>query len=229
MDWERITGNTEVDSHKIASGWPTIRELMAIRTFYDQVDSGCLWQYNPLLKMPKIGNLKGRVMKAAFASMATLLLLFSVAQAQPGSNSTKSVDDFFRDFAADWARHDPSLATSTRYFTGEEQDRVERQLTPRTLAWKRDRIQRARQGLVQLQKFDRSKMTETQRVSAEVMRWQLQNIVDEERFLDYTFPTAAAFWCQCRSRKLSGNCSSCSDSQRRGKLCCGARPDPNPA
>jgi hypothetical protein len=98
-------------------------------------------------------------MKAAFASTVTLLLLISAVQAQPGSNPTKSVDDFFRDFAADWVRHDPGLATSTRYFKGEEQDRLERQLTSQTLAWKRDRIQRAREGLAQFEKFDRSKMT----------------------------------------------------------------------
>src|SRR4051812_5118042 len=80
-----------------------------------------------------------------------------------------TIDDFFRDFTADWVRHDPSLATSARYFTGEEQDRLERQLTPETQAWKRDRIRRARQGLAELLKFDRARMTELQRVSAELM------------------------------------------------------------
>ena len=56
------------------------------------------------------------------------------------------------------------------------------------MVYKRDRIRRAKQGLTELRKFDRSKMTEEQRVSADVMQWQLQMIVDEERYLDYTFP-----------------------------------------
>ena len=68
------------------------------------------------------------------------------ALAQNSPSPTPSMDDFFRDFTADWVRHDPNLATSARYFSGDEQDRLERQLTPQTLDWKRDRIQRARQG-----------------------------------------------------------------------------------
>jgi uncharacterized protein (DUF885 family) len=104
----------------------------------------------------------------------------------PAPEST--IDDFFRTFTDDWVRHDPNLATSTRYFTGEEQDRLERQLRPETQAWKRDRIRRARQGLAELRKFDRARMTDTQRVSADLMRWQLDTVVREEPYLDFTFP-----------------------------------------
>src|SRR5207253_4569385 len=116
------------------------------------------------------------------AVLAALLIPLSIP-AQP-----RSIDDFFRDFSAEWVRHDPFLATFTRYFAGQEQERLERQLTPRTRTYRRDRIQRAKQGLAELRKFDRSKMTETQRASADLMQWQLQIIVDEESYLDYTFP-----------------------------------------
>jgi len=109
------------------------------------------------------------------------------AQEQP-SPSVRTIDDFFRDFTADWIRHDSNLATSTRYFSGDEQDRLERELTPRTLEWRRDRIQRARQGLAELRRFDRSRMTELQRVSADVMDWQLNIVVRGEPYLDYVFP-----------------------------------------
>src|SRR5580704_14287376 len=104
------------------------------------------------------------------------------------SLNTPNIDDFFRDFTADWVRHDPNQATSARYFSGDEQDRLERELTPQTLAWKRDRIQRARHGVAGLRKFDNGPLTETQRVSAEVMEWQLNEVVREEPFLDYSFP-----------------------------------------
>jgi uncharacterized protein (DUF885 family) len=104
------------------------------------------------------------------------------------SLNTPNIDDFFRDFTADWVRHDPNQATSARYFSGDEQDRLERELTPQTLAWKRDRIQRARQGLAELGKFNRSSFTETQRISADLMQWQLNEVVREEPFFDYTFP-----------------------------------------
>ena len=88
----------------------------------------------------------------------------------------------------DWVRINPNLATSLRYFTGEEQDRLERQLTPLTLASARQRLQVARKGLAELRKFDRTGMTETQRVSAEVMKWQLEMVVAEEPYWDYSFP-----------------------------------------
>jgi uncharacterized protein (DUF885 family) len=119
-------------------------------------------------------------------TLFALALLVSFALMLPAQD--RNVDDFFRDFTADWVRHDPNLATRTRYFSGDEQDRLERQLTPLTVDWRRERIQRARQGLAELGKFDRTRMTETQRVSAEVMQWQLGVIVREEPYLDYTFP-----------------------------------------
>ena len=75
-----------------------------------------------------------------------------------------------------------------RYFTGEEQDRLERQLTPLTIASARQRLQVARKGLTDLSKFDRAGMTETQRISAEVMKWQLEMVVAEEPYWDYSLP-----------------------------------------
>lgn len=110
--------------------------------------------------------------------------LFNVAQAQDG----RDIDQFFRDFTADWVRQDPNLATGARYFTGSEQEQLERQLTPHTLAWKRERIRRARRGLAELRKFDRARMTDAQKLSADVMEWQLDTLVREESYFDYAFP-----------------------------------------
>jgi uncharacterized protein (DUF885 family) len=117
------------------------------------------------------------------AAATTLLLVVAALPAQQ-----RNVDEFFRDFTADWVRHDADLATRTRYFTGTEQDRVERRLRPWTLEWKKERIERAKQGLAQLRKFDRAKMSEVQQVSADLMQWQLQIVADEQPYLDYTFP-----------------------------------------
>ena len=103
-------------------------------------------------------------------------------------NSTRTIEDFFRDFTAEWVRTNPGLATSLRYFTGDEQDRLERQLTPLTIAAARGRLQLARKGLAELREFDRSGMTETQRVSAAVMAWQLETAAAEEPYFDYSFP-----------------------------------------
>src|SRR5262245_32140415 len=99
-----------------------------------------------------------------------------------------SIEDFYRDFTAEWVRGNPNLATASRYFTGDEQDRLERQLTPETDAYRRSRIQLARKGLAELEKFDRAKMSPSQQTSADLMQWQLQTAVDEERYLDFAFP-----------------------------------------
>ena len=52
-------------------------------------------------------------------------LIAVLTQVVPAQQST--LENFFSDFSADWVRHDPSLATATRYFTGDEQNRLERQ------------------------------------------------------------------------------------------------------
>src|ERR1035438_2577356 len=101
---------------------------------------------------------------------------------------TPNIDDFFRDLTADWIRHDPSLATRANYFTGDERDRLARQLTPRTLEWRHDRILRARRALAELGKFDRTRMTELQLVSTELLNWQLDTVIREEPYLDYDYP-----------------------------------------
>lgn len=108
-----------------------------------------------------------------------------VVQAQ---NSSPDIDAFFESFTAQWVRGNPDLATAIRYFSGEEQDRLERQLTPQTQRHSEDRIRLARKGLSELRKFDRSRLTETQRVSAELMEWQLEAISRAAPYLDYSFP-----------------------------------------
>jgi uncharacterized protein (DUF885 family) len=112
-----------------------------------------------------------------------LLAVLVVSQ----STSATNVDDFFRMFTDEWVQANPDQAMSARYFGGEVQDRLDRQITPVTAAYKRSRIQLAKRGLGELRKFNRSAMPDAQRVSAELMEWQLDNIVQEEPFLDYTF------------------------------------------
>ena len=114
---------------------------------------------------------------------AVAILLFAAPLAR-----SASIDEFFETFTAEWVRGDPDLATAIRYFSGEEQARLERQLTPRTQAHSKERIALARSGLKDLGTFDHTKLDATQRVSAGLMQWQLKAIVKEEPYLDYSFP-----------------------------------------
>ena len=123
-----------------------------------------------------------------FTLLSCALLAPSLSFAQAAPTKGSAVDTFFARFADEWVRANPDLAASSRYFSGEEQNRLEQQLTPRTRVYTVERIKQARKGLADLQKFDRSKMTEAQRLSADLMQWQLQTIVDSEAYLDFDFP-----------------------------------------
>jgi len=113
-----------------------------------------------------------------------LLALPALAQAQGSSN----IEQFFDTFTADWVRRDPDLATATRYFSGAEQDRLEQQLTPNTRAFELERVALAKRGLNELAKFDTAKLTESQRLSAQLMHWMLDSVVRGDEYSDYRFP-----------------------------------------
>ena len=113
-----------------------------------------------------------------------LLALPALARAQGSSN----IEQFFDTFTADWVRRDPDLATATRYFSGAEQDRLEQQLTPNTRAFELERVALAKRGLNELAKFDTAKLTESQRLSAQLMHWMLDSVVRGDEYSDYRFP-----------------------------------------
>jgi uncharacterized protein (DUF885 family) len=100
----------------------------------------------------------------------------------------RDLDAFFSEFADEWVRNTPNLAVSNRYFAGDEQARLERDLTRFDDRYQRERVERARRGLASLAEFDRVMMEEAQRLSADVLRYQLQTIVDGEPYRAYIFP-----------------------------------------
>ena len=100
----------------------------------------------------------------------------------------RTVADFFRDFTAEWIRSNPNQAAATRYFSGAEQDQFEQQLSPETPEFRHARVVLAQKGLAELATFDPARMSETERVSADLMTWQLAVVVDGEKYRDYSFP-----------------------------------------
>lgn len=127
-----------------------------------------------------------RVFARASVVVAATLALTAMAPDVKGQGRTISA--FFDDFSAEWMRRRPSQSTQSRYFSGAEQDRLDRQLTPETAEWKRGTVEQARRGLTELAAFDRSRMGDTERVSADLMQWQLQIIVEGEPYFDHDFP-----------------------------------------
>ncbi|MDP3516622.1 MAG: DUF885 domain-containing protein [Pseudohongiella sp.] len=116
-------------------------------------------------------------------TMCAIPLAVSLAHAQP-----LPIEEFFESFTAEWVRANPNLAISTGYFTGEEQRLLEQQLTPMGPAQRQAQLERARRGLQELAQFDLNSLPDSLRISAEVMQWQLQMIVEGEPFEDFDFP-----------------------------------------
>ncbi len=104
-------------------------------------------------------------------------------------------DAWVDDFSAEWMRADPMGATEAQYFEGAEQDALDRLLTPNTAAARAASIARARDGLARLGQFERSSLSPTQRVSADMLAWQLDTIVRSEPFADHDF-VFNQFWGQ---------------------------------
>src|SRR6266545_6170776 len=117
--------------------------------------------------------------------LATLVTL--AASSYPHAQAA-SIDDFFHTFTDEWMRMNPNAATSARYFTGAEQDALETEMTPLTREWRQRRAALARRGLADLKTFERARLTPAQRVSADLMQWQLAIAADGEKFEDFTFP-----------------------------------------
>ena len=111
------------------------------------------------------------------------LLAFAVPSAQQ-----PAIDDFFRELSDGWVRLNPNIAVSTRYFSGEEQDRLERQISSYTDAVERQRLDYIERGRQQLARFDRSRLTDAQRLSADLLRYHLQSYLDWAKYDDYMFP-----------------------------------------
>lgn len=116
-------------------------------------------------------------------AFAILLAFSTFARAATDSAFNAWVDSL----AADWMRADPESATDHQYFTGAEQDALDRLLTPNTREARAVRVARARQGLAELKKFDRARLDPTQRISAAMLEWQLDDVVRGEPFSDYSF------------------------------------------
>jgi uncharacterized protein (DUF885 family) len=113
----------------------------------------------------------------------TLAAASPLAAAGPGD-----IDSFFDDFFQKWVRADPERATALRLFSGQEQDRLDSLLTPIGDDAAHARIARAKEGLAGLRRFDRSKLTAEQRLSADMFEYQLSDIAAEEPYLAYDFP-----------------------------------------
>ncbi len=119
-------------------------------------------------------------------NLSRLLLL--LAMAAPSLFAADPAFDAWADaLTTDTVRANPTTATATQYFSGAEQDALDRQLTPITKSYRMARVTAAKKALGELAKFDRSKLDAQQRTSAAVIDWSLSGVVNAEPFADFNF------------------------------------------
>jgi len=125
-----------------------------------------------------------------FRNPTTILLPFVLlyCSISPVSAQSPVLEAFFNDFTDTWVRSNPNQAVSAAYFTGEEQNRMEQQLTPQTRAWEHEQAALARSGLDQLAALDHTTFSIGQSLAAEVMQWQLETVIADDAWGDNAFP-----------------------------------------
>ena len=84
-------------------------------------------------------------MTPALRRLSLLLVALLGACAEPPPPAPRappaaSIDEFFQRFTDGWVRRNPNLAISTRYFEGEEQDLLSREITPVSRAYQLEMI-----------------------------------------------------------------------------------------
>ncbi len=126
--------------------------------------------------------------------LLVLLALFTTCLAGLGRAAAPSFDQWADDFAVRWVKQNPQFATRAQYFSGVEQDALDRQLTlggafGQTYGVKaaQERAALAREGLQALAGFPDAGLTPAQRTSAAIIKWTLEDAVRSAQFAQQTF------------------------------------------
>jgi len=141
-------------------------------------------------------SLSQRTLGAPAAAAALLVLLVLAApRAIAAPAARESFDQFAEGLAAEWMRANPMAATSAQYFSGEEQDGLDRELAavdsqygmPLRAADLAAYIARAQKGLDRLKRFPRGALSPVQQTSAASLAWQLDDALRMARVADQRF------------------------------------------
>jgi uncharacterized protein (DUF885 family) len=111
------------------------------------------------------------------------------------SSRQQSFDAFTDELAAEWMRANPAMATAQQYFSGAEQDAIDRELlpmdsqygTPLEAAALQAYVARAQHALRRLKTYQRVQLSPVQRVSAASLEWQLNDAIRMAQMSDQRF------------------------------------------
>jgi len=121
---------------------------------------------------------------------ALALLPLRALTAQEAASGSR-FDQWVQRYTDDTMRFNTDAAANRRYFVASDprfQDSIEGQIQHRDVARRAQAHALARRGLAELKAFDPSKLNESQRVAASIIRWDLENQVEGARFEDVDYP-----------------------------------------
>jgi uncharacterized protein (DUF885 family) len=105
-----------------------------------------------------------------------------------------SFDQWTDELTREWARNSPQLATRTQYFSGDDQDALDRQLAlvgewgnTYGVGEAKKRAELATRGLTTLRAFDRNTLTPSQQLTASVVEWLLEDAVGTAQFATHRY------------------------------------------
>jgi uncharacterized protein (DUF885 family) len=116
-----------------------------------------------------------------------VVLMVFLASAAVTFAGNQKFDRWLDEFSDEWVRAHPDLATQTQYFSGPEQDTLDRQLTSISEAARAAEVAMARRGLKELGAFDSTSLDPAQQTSAEMFAWQLDDVIRSKPFDDYEY------------------------------------------
>jgi uncharacterized protein (DUF885 family) len=121
----------------------------------------------------------------------TLCLLLVPTFAQDRTTPAATFDQWIQRYSDEVMRFNIDAAASRRYFRLSDprfQDRIEGQISPRTTARREENYALMRRGLEELKRFEKAPLTDAQRKSFNIIRWDLETRTEGRAFDDYEFP-----------------------------------------
>lgn len=121
--------------------------------------------------------------------LATVFLACALAtlSAQPASTD---FSQFIERYTNEWMRFHTNFASTRRYFSGGEQEAMDRQIEPVTRAHRQAELQLIDRGLTALNGFDRARLSVADQRIADIVSWDLSSQRANAAFDDYRFPFA---------------------------------------
>jgi len=116
-----------------------------------------------------------------------LMCGLSAVAAQP---ATSDFGQFIQRYSDEWMRFHTNAASSRRYFSGGEQEAMERQIEPVTKARRDAEVRLIDRGIEGLRKFDRSRLSVSDQRILDIVSWDLESQKANAEFDDYHFPFA---------------------------------------